>query len=356
MNESFSDYFNRVVDEIHAMRKTSDERFERSCEEFDRRLAESRAEHQRWIEESNKRWEKADKQRAESAKQWAEHQRWMKAADKRWEESRAEYQERQRRMDERFEQSREEFNQSLAESRAEHQRWIDESNKRWAEADKRWEESRAEHQRRMDEADKQRAESDKRWEESRAEHQRRMDEADKQRAEAAKQWAEHKRWMEAADKRWEESRAEHKRWMKQADKRWGDIANVQGEIAEDLFRRNAAATLHAHGIQVDEVHHHLKGPGTREYDVVAVNGSEAVVFEIKNKLRSDDATKFLGTQLPQFKTAFPQYEAYQVYGGIGALVMSREQEAEVAAMGLFVLTQGEDGTARLRKPKNPRVW
>ena len=291
MNESFFDYFNRVVDEIHAMRKTSDERFERSCEEFDRRLAESRAEHQRWIDESNKRWEKADKQRAE--------------------------------------------------------------------ADKRWEESRAEHQRRMDEADKQ-------W----AEHQRRMDTADKQRAEAAKQWAEHQRWMKAADKRWEESRAEHqrwvdevnkqwaehKRWMKQADKRWGDIANVQGEIAEDLFRRNAAATLHAHGIQVDEVHHHLKGPGTREYDVVAVNGSEAVVFEIKNKLRSDDATKFLGTQLPQFKTAFPQYEAYQVYGGIGALVMSREQEAEVAAMGLFVLTQGEDGTARLRKPKNPRVW
>ena len=252
MNESFSDYFNRVVDEIHAMRKTSDERFERSCEEFDRRLAESRAEHQRWIEESNKRWEKADKQRAESAKQWAEHQRWMRAADKRWEES-----------------------------RAEHKRWVDEVNKQWAE---------------------------------------------------------------------------HKRWMKQADKRWGDIANVQGEIAEDLFRRNAAATLHAHGIQVDEVHHHLKGPGTREYDVVAVNGSEAVVFEIKNKLRSDDAPKFLGTQLPQFKTAFPQYEAYQVYGGIGALVMSREQEAEVAAMGLFVLTQGEDGTARLRKPKNPRVW
>ena len=263
MNESFPDYFNRVIDEIHAMRKTSDERFERSCEEFDRRLAESRAEYQR-------RMDKADKQRAESDKQRAE-------------------------------------------------------------------------------ADKQRAESDKRWEESRAEHKRWVDEVNKQ-------WAEHKRWMKESDKRWEESRAEHQRWMKQADKRWGDIANVQGEIAEDLFRRNAAATLHAHGIQVDEVHHHLKGPGTREYDVVAVNGSEAVVFEIKNKLRSDDATKFLGTQLPQFKTAFPQYEAYRVYGGIGALVMSREQEAEVVAMGLFVLTQGEDGTARLRKPKNPRVW
>ena len=170
------------------------------------------------------------------------------------------------------------------------------------------------------------------------EHQRRMDEVNKQQAEAAKQWAE------------------HQRWMKQADKRWGDIANVQGEIAEDLFRRNAVTALRSHGIQVDDVYTNLKVPGVREYDIVLVNGREAVVLEIKNKLRSDDITKFLHTQLPQFKTAFPQYERYQVYGGIGALVMSHEQEAAVSEVGLFVLTQGEDGAAHLQKPETLHVW
>ena len=170
------------------------------------------------------------------------------------------------------------------------------------------------------------------------EHQRRMDEADKQRAESSKQWAE------------------HQRWMKQADKRWGDIANVQGEIAEDLFRRNAVTALRSHGIQVDDVYTNLKVPGVRESDIVLVNGREAVVLEIKNKLRGDDITKFLHTQLPQFKTAFPQYERYQVYGGIGALVMSHEQEAAVSEVGLFVLTQGEDGAAHLQKPETLHVW
>ena len=106
--------------------------------------------------------------------------------------------------------------------------------------------------------------------------------------------------------------AEHQRWMEHTNKRWGDIANVQGEIAEDLFRRNAPVALAVYGIQVDELHHYLKVPGSRKYDIVLVNGREAAVLEIKNKLRSDDITKFLHTQLPQFKTAFPQYEQYKV--------------------------------------------
>ena len=335
MAESFLDYLGRLTDEIHAIQKTAEEKFEakidrltaqlaQSRAEADKRFAESRVEHQRRMDEADKRREESrvehQRRMDEADKRWAEHQRWMEQADKRFAESRVEH---QRWMDE--------ADKRREESRAEHQRWMDEADKRWAE-----------HQRWMEQADK-------RFAESRVEHQRWMDEADKRREESR---AEHQRRMDEADKRW----AEHQRWMEQADKRWGDIANVQGEIAEDLFRRNAAATLHAHGIQVDEVHHHLKGPGTREYDVVAVNGGEAVVFEIKNKLRSDDATRFLRTQLPQFKTAFPQYGTYRVYGGMGALVMSREQEAEVAAMGLFVLTQGEDGAARLQKPKNLRAW
>lgn len=174
----------------------------------------------------------------------------------------------------------------------------------------------------------------------------------KSREEFDRRLTEHQRRMDEAAKQW----AEHQRWMKQADKRWGDIANVQGEIAEDLFRRNAATALRSHGIRVDDVYTNLKVPGVREYDIVLVNGREAVVLEIKNKLRGDDITKFLHTQLPRFKTAFPQYKRYQVYGGIGALGISREQEAAVSEAGLFVLTQGEDGAAHLKKPETLHVW
>ena len=137
--------------------------------------------------------------------------------------------------------------------------------------------------------------------------------------------------------------------------RMGGVNNVQGEIAEDLFRRNIKGALKEFDMDMDEVYHNLKAPGVGEYDVAAVNGSEAVVVEIKNKLKANDIRKFYEIQLPRFKTAFPQFTNYKVYGGLGALVMSNEQETEIAAMGLFVLTQGHDGIARVKKPKIPII-
>ena len=44
-----------------------------------------------------------------------------------------------------------------------------------------------------------------------------------------------------------------------------------------------------------------------------------------------------------------------MYGGVGALVMSEEQEIELSGMGLCVFTQGEDGITRVRKPNSPIV-
>ena len=157
------------------------------------------------------------------------------------------------------------------------------------------------------------------------------------------------------DRRLKESQDKFDREMAELRKNIGGIGNIQGEIAEDLFRRNVLAALESLGMHMDSVFHNLKAPGLRQYDVTAVNGTQVVVFEIKNKLRPDDITRFLQTQLPQFKEAFPQFKDHKVYGGVGALVMSREQEAEAAAQGLFVLTQGMDGIAHIQEPKNPII-
>ena len=98
-----------------------------------------------------------------------------------------------------------------------------------------------------------------------------------------------------------------------------------------------------------------KATGRREYDIVAVNAKQAVVIEIKTKLKAKDVEKFFQTQLPQFKSAFPEFRDHDVYGGMGALVISEEQELELCGLGLFVFTQGEDGIARVRKPANPII-
>ena len=149
------------------------------------------------------------------------------------------------------------------------------------------------------------------------------------------------------------SREEFNKSMAEVNRNLGGIGNTQGEIAEDLFRRNTKAALNDYGIPIDQVHHNLRATGGREYDIVAVNAKQAVVIEIKTKLKAKDVEKFLQTQLPQFKTAFPEFRNYAVYGGMGALVISKEQELELCGLGLFVFTQGEDGITHVRKPENP---
>lgn len=131
---------------------------------------------------------------------------------------------------------------------------------------------------------------------------------------------------------------------------------VQGEIAEDMFRRGAPAMLEKEGIRVDRIITNLKEDDGREYDIVAVNGSEVVVFEIKNKLRTKDILHFYNEQLPDFKRCFPRYQNYKVYGGIGALVVKKSLEKEAHKKGLFVLTQGGDGNALLHRPPRLLCW
>ena len=130
---------------------------------------------------------------------------------------------------------------------------------------------------------------------------------------------------------------------------------VQGEIAEDLFRRNLPSLLSGYGITEEQVYRNAHMPGRRQYDLVAVNGSLVFVFEVKNKLRENDIKRFCDLQLPDFKRVFPIYRDHTVYGGIGALVVKDEMQTQAEKRGLFVLTQGENDSAKLHEPKRPRV-
>ena len=217
------------------------------------------------------------------------------------------------------------------------------------EFNRRLEASRAEFDQRIREEKEERKKSrekfDRELKASREEFDQRMREEKEER----------KKSREKFDRELEESRKRSEREMAELRRAIGGIGNVQGEIAEDLFRRNVQAALKSLGIQIESVRHHIKVAGVGEYDVVAVNGSQVVVFEIKNKLKGHDITRFLETQLTKFKEVFPEFKDHKVYGGIGALVMSEEQEAEAVSKGLFVLTQGEDGIAHIQGPKNPII-
>ena len=224
--------------------------------------------------------------------------------------------------------------ESKAESKAKMDRFDEQLAKSRQEFDQRMRE-------REEEARKSRQEFDQRIRENNEQMRKSREEFDQR--------------MRENDERLREFREEFKKSIGEVNRNLGGIGNTQGEIAEDLFRRNAKPALNDYGMHIDTVHHSLRATGSREYDIVAVNADQAVVFEIKTKLKAGDIAKFLQTQLPQFKSAFPEFKDYTVYGGVGALVMSKEQEIELSGMGLFVLTQSEDGITRVRGPKEPLI-
>ena len=138
------------------------------------------------------------------------------------------------------------------------------------------------------------------------------EEARQERAEQSKEAAQ-----ERAEIR--EELRETIRWLKESNKKLEGLGLVQGEIAEDLFIRTVEDAMRLQGISINAVYPYPRIKGVCEYDLLAVNGNEVFVFEIKNKLRATDLEKFCEVQLPRFKQFFPQYEHHTLYGGVGAL-------------------------------------
>ncbi|MDM8565558.1 hypothetical protein QUF74_07880 [Candidatus Halobeggiatoa sp. HSG11] len=126
----------------------------------------------------------------------------------------------------------------------------------------------------------------------------------------------------------------------------GGIGNIQGDVAEDLFRRNISDLLAQYGIQINQVITNLKTIKS-EYDIVAINKDKVIVLEVKNKLTSHHIKHFLKKQLPKFKQEHIAFAKHKIYGAIGSLVISEHLEKQAEKAGLFVLTQNKNGGASI---------
>ena len=140
----------------------------------------------------------------------------------------------------------------------------------------------------------------------------------------------------------------------------GDLGLVQGEVAEELFYRNLKSLFNKdnHRLALKKVQRNLKRKGYGEYDLVAVDGANVLVVEVKNKLSERMVDDFVEKKLPRFKVLFPEYADYQIIGGIGALVVKDAVGRHAEKSGLYVLTQADDGGAALlnREGFVPRVF
>ena len=112
--------------------------------------------------------------------------------------------------------------------------------------------------------------------------------------------------------------------------------------AEDAFAFRLKDILRDnYGLQLDEVLRRVQLVNHgREVDILGLNGSVAVVGEVKIRLQRDDVLKFVGV-LGEFRDDFPDHARETVYGVVAGETVDDDAAALARKRGFFVLRMDE---------------
>ena len=161
-----------------------------------------------------------------------------------------------------------------------------------------------------------------------------------QRTEAAlKEVAEAQKETEESLKRTEEAIEQQ---GKNLDKASGNFNNKWGAFMEKLVKGNLIDLLQKQGIAVDAVTRKFEiwdknnKDQLAEFDLLAVNGDEMVVVEVKTTLTSEKLAKFI-RKLEKYKHRIPVEKRKKVYGAVAYLDNDGSSREEAMERGLFVI-------------------
>ena len=154
---------------------------------------------------------------------------------------------------------------------------------------------------------------------------------------------------------------EHKKTEKALRRAMGYFNNSWGEFLENLAEADISNILQSKGISVTKTSNMRvyktdeEGKRTQElaaeYDLVAVDGEEIVVFEVKRTLDSDKLSYFLG-KLKKFRKYFNEYADKKIYGGVTYMKAEEKALQDAQKEGLFVIKTpgGAKGVSTLMNP------
>ena len=126
------------------------------------------------------------------------------------------------------------------------------------------------------------------------------------------------------------------------DKASGNFTRKWGAFMEKLVKGQLVDMLRKKGIPVNLVMRKLeimdkkRNDKLAEFDLLAVNGDEMVVVEVKTTLSSDKLNKFI-QKLVKYKHRLPVEERKKVYGAVAYLDDDKESKQEAIEAGLFVI-------------------
>lgn len=131
--------------------------------------------------------------------------------------------------------------------------------------------------------------------------------------------------------------------MKETDRKLNKLESLftsqWGKLVESLVEGDSIRLLNQKGIPVHQTQQRIKGccQGKNfEFDIIAINGKEVVIIEVKTTLRPKDIKEFK-EKLRQAKTWMPAYANCTIYGAIAYLRADAAAESQAENIGLFVI-------------------
>ena len=167
-------------------------------------------------------------------------------------------------------------------------------------------------------------------------------------------WASLQELSEAqkeTDRQMQETDRLIKEIARKADRRMnkmrGMFDNRWGMLVESLVEGDLVNLLQSRNIPVRHTHSHSHGRRNGEhfeFDILAVNGEQVVVVEVKTTLRPEDVNHFL-RKLVKFTYYEPEYNGKTIYGAVAYLKTSESAPVHAERQGLFVIRATGDSAS-----------
>ena len=203
------------------------------------------------------------------------------------------------------------------------------------------------------------SESQKRSQKNTEQYRKESEQIRKESEQIRKESEQYRKESEQIRKESEQIRKELKLQMKETDKKLkqfiGETGNRWGALGENLVEGNLAKRLKEKGIAVDSVLTQVKTPRTR-FDIIVVNGTEAVIVEVKCTLDPSDVDEF-AEKLRNIRQTFPLLKEKVIYGAMAFLMGANRSADRIAEkQGFFVIKATGDVLITNKQNFKPKIF
>ena len=168
--------------------------------------------------------------------------------------------------------------------------------------------------------------------ESQKETDRQIKGLGKSQAETDRQLKETDRQLKETDRQLKETDRQLKRTDAHFNTQWGRL--VESLVEGDLVKK-----FNERGIPVQRTVSNAKATVNQqeyEFDIIAINGDQVIVVEIKTTLRAKDVDYFT-IKLNNFKNFFPEYKDKKIHGAVAYIRSDSGVVRYSEKNGLFVI-------------------